>query len=101
MTLIRFKTRSLIRRFGTGVVDINDSLAKRYLDRGQAISVREKTVIVEEESDGSVEEVDVVDEVSSESQEEVVDEVSSESQEEVEEKVEVKIKKNKDKKKDK
>ena len=89
MALIRFKTRSLIRRFGTGPVDINDSLAKRFLDRGQAVTVREKTAILEE-----VEEIG-----SSESQEEVVDEVSSESQEEVEEKIEVKIKKNKDKKK--
>lgn len=79
MALIRFKTRSLIRRFGTGPVDINDSLAKRFLDRGQAIHVRDKTDEVEEEAE--VEEVG-----------------SSESQEEVEEeKVEVKIKKKRDK----
>ena len=93
MAIVRFKTRSLIERFGSKPITISDALAKQYVDRRLAILVEKKVA--------EVEEVEVVDEVSSESQEEIVEEevVEEEVVEEAapaeEEKIEVKIKKNK------
>ena len=46
MAIIRFKSRSLIRRFGSDPVRVSDSLAKQYTDRGQAI---EEKAFAEEE----------------------------------------------------
>jgi hypothetical protein len=50
MAKIRFKTRSLIRRFGSKPVEVSEALAKQYIDRRQAIelSVKERIVEVEE-----------------------------------------------------
>jgi hypothetical protein len=48
-TTIRFKTRSLIRRFGTDPVNVSEELAKQYTDRGQAIFVKMPVKKTEEE----------------------------------------------------
>jgi hypothetical protein len=80
MAKIRYKTRALIRRFGSGPVVVTKALAKQYIDRGQAVRVKKSIVKVE----------DPVEETVEESQE-----VEVEVPDEVEEKVEVKIKKNK------
>jgi hypothetical protein len=48
MAIIRFKTRSLIRRFGSKPVEVSEALAKQYIDRRQAIPVKERIVEVEE-----------------------------------------------------
>ena len=84
MAIIRFKSRSLIRRFGTKPVEVSDSLAKQYTDRGQAIFARSAMEEVEEEiieeTSEEIEEVEEeVEEVSSdeslpEEKEEVTDE---------------------------
>jgi len=91
MAIIRFKSRSLIRRFGSKPVRVPDSLAKQYIDRSQAIEVR-KEVIAEEEVP-SIEEV-VPDEILPEENEEDSDE-DTEDQDSEEEKMEIKIKRKK------
>ena len=48
MAKIRYKTRSLIRRFGSGPVVVTKALAKQYIDRGQAVRVKKSIVKVEE-----------------------------------------------------
>jgi hypothetical protein len=42
----------LIRRFGSGPIEVSDALAKQYIDRNQAIKVRE--VVVKDEETGEV-----------------------------------------------
>ena len=71
MAIIRFKSRSLIRRFGSKPVRVPEPLAKQYIDRNQAIEVR-KEVVVEEEVPG-IEEA-VPDEILPEEKEEVSEE---------------------------
>lgn len=90
MAIIKFKTRSLIRRFGTKPVIVPDNLAKQFLDRGQAESVRKKIIeedpVPIEEAKGDVEE-----------EENEVIETEDKGEEVEEEKFEIKIKKtNKD-----
>ena len=48
MPKIRFKTRSLIRKFGAGPVNVDKGLAKHYVDRGQAIFVKKSMAKVKE-----------------------------------------------------
>ena len=76
MAIIRFKTRSLIKRFGTKPVRVPDNLAKQYLDRGQAVPVRKSIAKIEEVEEEIIEEIEEVEE-----------------EEEAEEKMEIKIKK--------
>jgi hypothetical protein len=107
MTLIRFKTRSLIRRLGTEPVEVSEALAKQYIDRGQAIKVKvatvkdEKTGEVKEEIVGDLEEEETPDsqEESPPSEEETAPETeeATQDQDEEEEKLEVKITKRKKK----
>jgi hypothetical protein len=63
MAIIRFKTRSLIRRFGSKPVEVSEALAKQYIDRRQAIelSVKERIVEVEEVVEEEVVEEEVVE----------------------------------------
>ena len=44
MAKIRYKTRSLIRRFGPDPVVVSKALAKQYIDRGQAVAVKKSIV---------------------------------------------------------
>lgn len=98
MPLIKFKTRSLIRRFGVGAVDMPEGLVKQYVDRGHAVRVKSVQVV---DKDGEVKEEIVGDIDSEESlQEEEDTETQDDAQDqEEEEKVEVKIKKSTRKKK--
>ncbi len=88
MVIIRFKSRSLIRRFGSKPVRVSDALAKQYIDRSQAITVKKEAVVAEEVQD--IEEV-----IPYESQPEENEEVTDEEEEE---KIEIKITKDKKKK---
>jgi len=62
MAKIRFKTRSLIRRFGSKPVEVSEALAKQYIDRRQAIPVKERIVVEEEVVEEEVVEEEVVEE---------------------------------------
>ena len=62
MAKIRYKTRSLIRRFGSGPVVVTKALAKQYIDRGQAVRVKKSIVKVEEPVEENVEESQEVEE---------------------------------------
>ncbi len=64
MAKIRYKTRSLIRRFGSGPVVVTKALAKQYIDRGQAVAVKKSIVKVEEPVEENVEESQEVEEES-------------------------------------
>ena len=86
MSIIKFKSRSLIRRFGTKPVRVPRELAKQYIDRGHAIPVAKKAIKVKD-----IEEIKEINEVTVE--EEETPEKVEEALEEVEEKFEVKIKK--------
>ena len=79
MAKIRYKTRSLIRRFGSGPVVVTKALAKQYIDRGQAVRVKKSIVKVEDPV------------------EETVEETVEDSQKVEEESIKIKIKKNKKK----
>jgi hypothetical protein len=83
MVVIRFKSRSLIRRFGSKPVRVSEALAKQYIDRNQAISIKKEAVIEEEVQ--NIEEV-IPYESPPEGNEEVTDEGE-------EEKIEIKIRK--------
>lgn len=83
MVVIRFKSRSLIRRFGSKPVRVSEALAKQYIDRSQAISIKKEAVIEEEVQ--NIEEV-IPYESPPEGNEEVTDEGE-------EEKIEIKIRK--------
>jgi hypothetical protein len=83
MVVIRFKSRSLIRRFGSKPVRVSEALAKHYTDRNQAISIKKEAVIEEEVQ--NIEEV-IPYESPPEGNEEVTDEGE-------EEKIEIKIRK--------
>ena len=86
MSIIKFKSRSLIRRFGTKPVRVPRELAKQYIDRGHAIPVAKKAIKVKD-----IEEIKEINEVTVE--EEETPEKVEEALEEVEDKFEVKIKK--------
>jgi len=93
MAIIRFKSRSLIRRFGTKPVRLNDSLAKQFVDRGQASTVR-KEIVVEEEV-LNIEDI-TPDSIPPEEEEEVSEEeIDTEDEDSEEEQIEVKIVKGK------
>ena len=89
MAIIRFKSRSLIRRFGSDPVRVSDSLAKQYTDRGQAI---EEKAFAEEEVP-SIEEVVPNKENPSEEEEEVTEEGQDSEEEQIELKITTKKKK--------
>jgi len=95
MAIIRFKSRALIRRFGSAPVEVPDSLAKQYTDRGQAIYARSAREVKAEEvvEEEVVEEEEVLsDEDLSEEKEAVSDEEpDTQDQDSEEEKIEVKI----------
>lgn len=86
MSIIKFKSRSLIRRFGTKPVRVPRELAKQYIDRGHAIPVAKKAIKVKD-----IEEIKEINEATVEEGE--TTEKAEEALEEVEEKFEVKIKK--------
>ena len=89
MAIIRFKSRSLIRRFGSDPVRVSDSLAKQYTDRGQAI---EEKAFAEEEVP-KIEEVIPNEETSPEEKEEAPDEDQDSEEEQIELKITTKKKK--------
>ena len=93
-TTIRFKNRSLIRRFGSDPVEVSESLAKQYTDRGQAIYVRERLAKKKEKEEETPPEVSEGEE-QEETPEEETEEVEEEEIEDTEDKIEVKIKKKK------
>lgn len=105
MPLIRFKTRSLIRRFGTAPVEMNEGLVQHYVDRGQAIKVKEVVVKDEETGEETTEVVgdleDLEEKTDSDEESPPDEEQASETEDDPkdEEKVEVKIKKPKKAKK--
>lgn len=70
MAIIRFKTRSLIRRFGSKPVEVSEALAKQYIDRRQAIPVKERITKVEEVKEELVEKSEEVEEKDQDSKEE-------------------------------
>ncbi len=91
MPLIKFKTRSLIRRFGVGAIEMPEGLVKQYVDRGHAVRVKSVQVV---DKDGEVKEEIVGDIDTEESlQEEEDTETQDDTQDQEEKKVEVKIKK--------
>ena len=92
MSIIKFKSRSLIRRFGTKPVRVPRELAKQYIDRGHAIPVAKKAIKVKDiEEIKEIKEIEQTEEFTVE--EEETPEKVEEALEEVEEKFEVKIKK--------
>ena len=48
MAKIRFKLKSLIQRFGTKPIEVSESMAKQYVDRNQAVLIREGVAKVKE-----------------------------------------------------